>query len=35
MNKIWAVCKREFAGFFLNPVGYVVLAIFALITGFG
>lgn len=35
MNNIWAVCKREFAGFFLTPVGYVVLAIFAFITGFG
>jgi ABC-2 type transport system permease protein len=33
--RMWAVCKREFAAFFLTPVGYVVLAIYALITGFG
>ena len=35
MKYVWSVCKLEFAAFFLTPVGYVVLAIFAFITGFG
>lgn len=33
MRNTWAVCKREFKSFFLTPVGYVVVGIFALIAG--
>ena len=29
----WAVCKREFASYFLTPVGYAVVGIFALLAG--
>jgi ABC-2 type transport system permease protein len=35
MRGAWAVCKREFAAYFTTPVGYVVLATFAIITGLG
>ena len=35
MRNIWAVCKREFASFFVTPVGYVVVGIFAAVTGIG
>lgn len=33
MRNIWAVCKREFASYFVTPVGYVVAGIFAAISG--
>jgi ABC-2 type transport system permease protein len=33
MRNTWAVCKREFKSFFLTPVGYVVVGIFAMIAG--
>lgn len=33
MRNSWAVCKRELYGFFTTPIGYVVVGIFALITG--
>ena len=33
MRNTWAVCKREFKSFFLTPVGYVVVGIFAVIAG--
>lgn len=35
MTRTWAVCKREFAGYFSTPVGYVVLGTYALIAGIG
>ena len=35
MRNVWAVCKREFASYFITPVGYVVVGMFALITGIG
>ncbi|HIJ64888.1 MAG TPA: ABC transporter permease subunit [Candidatus Hydrogenedentes bacterium] len=34
MRNTWAVCKREFAGYFVTPVGYVVVGTFAAISGF-
>lgn len=33
MTNTWAVCKREFASFFLTPIGYVVIGLVALIAG--
>ncbi len=33
MRNTWAVCKREFSGYFLTPIGYVVVGMFALISG--
>ncbi|MBX7258851.1 MAG: ABC transporter permease subunit [Candidatus Hydrogenedentes bacterium] len=33
MRNTWAVCKREFSSFFVTPVGYVVVATFAAISG--
>ncbi len=33
MRNTWAVCKREFAGYFLTPIGYVVVGMVALISG--
>jgi len=35
MRNTWAVCRREFAAFFLTPVGYVVVGLVALISGLG
>lgn len=35
MRNAWAVCKREFASFFVTPVGYVVVATYAAISGLG
>ncbi|HOZ44977.1 MAG TPA: ABC transporter permease subunit [Candidatus Hydrogenedentes bacterium] len=35
MRGAWAVCKREFAGYFTTPVGYLVVGTFAVITGLG
>lgn len=35
MNNAWAVCKREFSSYFVTPIGYVVLATFAVISGLG
>lgn len=35
LRNIWAVCKREFASYFVSPVGYVVVGAFAAITGLG
>ena len=35
MRNTWAVCKREFASYFLTPVGYVVSGMVAAIAGLG
>ncbi len=35
MRNTWAICKREFAAFFLTPTGYVVVGTYALISGLG
>lgn len=35
MRNAWAICKREVKSFFTTPVGYIVLGIFALISGLG
>lgn len=35
MRNTWAVCRREFAAFFLTPVGYVVVGLVALLSGLG
>lgn len=35
MRNTWAVCKREFAAYFTSPIGYVVVGVFALISGLG
>ncbi len=33
MRNTWAVCKREFAAYYLRPMGYIVTGMFALIAG--
>lgn len=33
MRNAWALCKREFAAFFLTPVGYVIVGLYAVLTG--
>jgi ABC-2 type transport system permease protein len=33
MRSTWAVCRREFVSYFITPLGYVVLALFAAIAG--
>ena len=33
MRNIWAVCKREFASFFVSPVGYIIVGTYAAISG--
>jgi len=35
MTNTWAVCKREFSSFFFTPIGYIIVGIFAAITGLG
>lgn len=35
MRNTWAVCKREFATYFVTPIGYVVVGVFAAIMGLG
>lgn len=35
MRRIWAICKREFASYFITPIGYVVVGTYATITGLG
>jgi ABC-2 type transport system permease protein len=33
MGRIFAVAKREFASYFTTPVGYIVIGVYALVTG--
>jgi ABC-2 type transport system permease protein len=33
MRNTWAICKREFASYFITPIGYAVVGIFAAISG--
>lgn len=33
MRNTWAVCKRELKSYFTTPIGYIILATFALISG--
>lgn len=33
MRNIWAVCKREFASYFVTPIGYVLVGTYGAITG--
>lgn len=35
MTGTWAVARREFTSYFTTPVGYVILATFAIIAGLG
>ena len=35
MKRIITVCRREFASYFLTPIGYVVVGMFAAISGIG
>jgi ABC-2 type transport system permease protein len=34
LGKIWAIVKREITSYFTSPIAYVILAIFALLTGY-
>lgn len=33
MSNIWAICKRELAGYFTTPIAYVFIVIFLLLSG--
>jgi ABC-2 type transport system permease protein len=33
MRNIWAIAKREFKSYFTTPVGYIILATFAVLSG--
>lgn len=35
MHGMWAVCRREFASYFITPMGYIVVGAYTLITGLG
>ncbi|MCP4642651.1 MAG: ABC transporter permease subunit [bacterium] len=35
MRGMWAVCKREFSSFFITPIGYVVVGVYAVTSGIG
>ena len=35
MSNILSVCRREFASFFFKPIGYVIVGMFAAISGIG
>ncbi len=34
LTRIWAIVKRELDSYFASPIAYVILAIFALLTGY-
>ncbi len=33
-NKIWAIARKDMGHYFASPLGYVVLAVFFMVTGF-
>jgi len=33
-NKVWAIARKDIGHYFASPLGYVVLAVFFLVTGF-
>ena len=35
MKNVLLICSKEFKGYFVSPIGYAVMALFALIFGFG
>ena len=35
MSRAWAVSKRELRAYFTTPIGYIVLGLYALVTGLG
>jgi len=35
MKALWAIARREFIGYFVTPVGYVVTGVYVAITGIG
>ena len=35
MKNVLLICFKEFKGYFVSPIGYAVMALFALIFGFG
>jgi ABC-2 type transport system permease protein len=35
MKNVLLICRKEFKGYFVSPIGYAVMALFALIFGFG
>lgn len=34
MNKIWIIARRELKSYFVSPVAYIVIGLFAFITGY-
>src|SRR5579884_1459190 len=34
MRNIWTICRRELYAYFVSPVAWVLLAIFAVLSGF-
>jgi ABC-2 type transport system permease protein len=35
MKNVWTICRKELKSYFASPIAYVLLALFALIFGFG
>jgi ABC-2 type transport system permease protein len=35
MRNAWAVCRREFLSYFITPIGYIVVGVYAAISGVG
>jgi ABC-2 type transport system permease protein len=33
MRAAWTICRKEFNGYFVTPIAYIVIAIFLLVTG--
>jgi len=34
LNKVWAIARKDIGHYFASPLGYVVLAVFFLVTGY-
>ena len=34
MRNVWIICRKEMRSFFVSPIAYLLLAMFAIVFGF-